>query len=239
MRCRTGSWLRSLRALFSPVRQVQRSRFRRPLVLERLEDRTAPAVFNPVSVAGDGVAAGQLRGDIITANNNPDAINTFNLDGGMYSLTIANGAGQENLSAQGDLDLINLNVGAAPTKTYIFVGNGSNINQTQLDRVFQVLAGPGGTQVIVQFQNVDIMSGQAVDDGTAGVAPGTTDAKGGGILNRDPIINSGGDIAFTNAIVSGNAATGAAGAPGLTGVDGGNGRNADGGGLNSQGGVLT
>src|SRR5438552_7534852 len=147
------SWVKALRAIFPNQDRRRRPQRHRSLRAEVLEDRTAPAVFTPLSTTADG-APGSLRDAIIMANNDEDAVNTFNLDGGTYSLTIDNSVGQENFSGEGDLDLINLSI--PPTKTYIFVGNGATINQTVFDRVFQALAGPTDGGVIVQFQNLTI-----------------------------------------------------------------------------------
>jgi hypothetical protein len=47
-----------------------------------------------------------------------------------------------------------------------------------VDRVFQVFSG-----VTVTFQNLTIMGGKAIDDGSTGALPNTTIAEGGGILS--------------------------------------------------------
>jgi hypothetical protein len=210
--------------------------------VERLEDRTVPAIFNPLAATADG-AVGSLRADIIAANNNGDLSNTFNLQGAIYNLTLKNTAGQENLSATGDLDLVDLS-GSAATKIYIFVGaaaGGTIINASQIDdRVFQII----GSAVTAHFQDLTITGGAAVDNGTAGAMPGQTDALGGGILNQ------GGAVSFTNAVVFGNSAQGFNGGKGANGAGsmggvgnaggaGVNGGNAAGGGLYSSSGTIT
>ena len=47
--------------------------------------------------------------------------------------------------------------------------NATIIDQTQLDRVFQILP-----NVAVTFENLEITGGTAVDDGTAGAMPFST-----------------------------------------------------------------
>src|SRR5262249_13152281 len=151
------------------------------LTVERLEDRTLPATFNPLAGTADG-AAGSLRADIIAANNKCDVTKVFNLENSTHHLTLTNIARQEKLSATGDLDLVNLSASAA-TKIYIFVGtppagmppSSTVINANQIDRVFQVI----GADVTVQFQHLIITGGKAIDDGTAGATPGQTNAQGG------------------------------------------------------------
>src|SRR5262249_10538389 len=93
---------------------------------------------------------------------------------------------------------------------------------------------------LVQFQHITITGGSAVDNGTASATPGTRDAKGGGILNFDPVNNSGGNLAFSSAVVRSNHATGGNGAnAAVPGGAGGPGFNAMGGGLYSQSGTVT
>lgn len=225
----TRSPVRSAKALFSSF-----SRFlkRRPypisrvrLYVEQLEDRLSPATFNPAPGTADG-AAGSLRADIITANGNGDTTNTFNLAAGTYTLNIANGAGgQENASATGDLDLTKGNA------TYIFNGNGKDstfIDQTVVDRVFQAFA-----NVTVQFNDLTIEDGQAIDNGVAGTLPSVTTSLGGGILSQTATLQ------LTNVNVKNNKATGGSGATGALGAPGGNGQDARGGGIAAAGGTVT
>ncbi|HKB38553.1 MAG TPA: CSLREA domain-containing protein, partial [Gemmataceae bacterium] len=147
-------WLPSL---FRPRASVppRRERFR-PGV-ERLEDRTVPAMFNvttPVDVvdASDGVLS--LREAILEANTSPNA-DTIILPAGTYKLTRA-GAGEDE-ALTGDLDITDhLTISGA--------GAGATIVDANfLDRAFHVL---GGTVTI---------SGVTIQHGIAGA--------GGGILN--------------------------------------------------------
>ncbi|MCE9564160.1 MAG: hypothetical protein K8U57_19125 [Planctomycetes bacterium] len=215
--------------------------------VEQLGDRITPANFTADSTLADGaigsatLAGGtaSLRQVITLANTNTDATNTISFTANTYTLTLPQ-ASQENANASGDLDIVNVGTPGAP-KTYIFqgAGTGTVIQQTIVDRVFQIL----GPNVVVKFQNLAITGGQAVDDGTDAVLPGATDAKGGGLLNT-----AGGDVFFTNALVQGNVVGGAMlnGDPGLPGValgdpgkNGGDGKNAFGGGVYSKGGIIT
>jgi hypothetical protein len=142
-------------------------------MVQALEDRTAPVVFQPLAAAPDG-SPGSLRADVIQANAN-HLDNTIFLQAATYNLTLANSAGRENTAAQGALAL----TGAGHTITFVGRGAATVISANHLDRVFQVLPG-----VRVVFRNLTITGGLARDDGTAGVLPDTTYARGGGILNR-------------------------------------------------------
>jgi predicted outer membrane repeat protein len=116
---------------------------------ECLEDRTAPAVFNPLAATADG-AAGSLRADIIAANANADTSNTFNLQAGNYNLT--NSAGELGLTA--------------PGKTYIFAGHGAGvtfITQTVADRLF-LIDGGGYT---ISFSGLTLTGGNSAGSGGA------------------------------------------------------------------------
>ena len=130
------------------------------------------AVYSP-TVFTDGVTGGTttLRDCIIAADAHPGS--TIQLQaGGLYTLSLANTAGQENGARRGDLDI---------TAAMTIVGNGATIEQTVADRVFQILAPNGST--LVAFQNLIIAGGVAVNNGTPGAAAGKTQADGGGILN--------------------------------------------------------
>jgi hypothetical protein len=179
----------------SRVRARAKARRRRPpLAVEALEPRMAPAVFSPLASTPDG-SAGSLRADVILADANHHN-NTIRLQAATYNLTLANTAGQDDSGQLGDLDL----TGAGHTITFIGKGPNTVINANELDRVFQVAKG-----VTAIFSNVTITGGVAQDDGTAGVAPGTTDALGGGILNQ------GGTVTLQSVVVTGNKALGTAG----------------------------
>src|SRR5262245_22672089 len=179
----------------------QRRARRRPrvsLTVERLEDRTTPAVFvvntlmdTTDASPGDGVAkdaSGQtsLRAAIMEANANTGAADiTIQLPVGHYKLSIPNANGQENDALEGDLDV------TSPAHKLIIQGGGSPnlsnpggqviIDAVQLDRVFHIV-NPG---IEVEFKNLTIQGGLARDDGTAGALPKsplTAEALGGGIL---------------------------------------------------------
>src|SRR5262245_39929032 len=95
------NWLENVRKQLQSRANSRRQRssdrpcYRHRLTIEALEDRTMPAVFNPLVAAADG-AAGSLRAAVIAANSNGQS-DVFNLQAGTYELTLANGAGgQEN-----------------------------------------------------------------------------------------------------------------------------------------------
>lgn len=231
-------WLASVKRWMQPVRPIRRvNNIEHLLRLESLESRTAPAVFTADPMAADGTT-NSLRWAITQANNSPDPNDTIQLQiGATYQLTRANISGQDNDNLDGDLDVRNVGY-LAGTKTITIIGLGptrATIQQTVQDRVFHII----GPNVVVRFNNVEIIGGQAVDDGTATVLPGTTDSWGGGVLN------AGGTVSFTNAVVASNLALGADGANGASGTSsspngqaGGNGRNAMGGGIYSTAGTL-
>jgi hypothetical protein len=231
-------WLKSVTRWLQPTRPIRsRQSFESLLRLERLESRLAPAVFTANPSAPDGTV-NSLRWAITQANNSPDANDTIQLQiGALYQLTRVNTGGQDNDNIDGDLDIRNVGY-LAGTKTITIIGLGpvrATIQQTVLDRVFHVI----GPNVIVRFNNVEIVGGRAVDNGTAAVSPGTTHAWGGGVLN------DGGTVSFTNAVVASNSALGGAGTNGadgtsaaVNGQDGTNGRHALGGGIYSSAGTL-
>ncbi|NUQ65406.1 MAG: hypothetical protein HUU20_23305 [Pirellulales bacterium] len=195
----------------------------RRLRLEPLEDRHLLAVIAP-SVFGD-TGPGSLREAILRANADasPDVIE---LRPGTYTLSIANTAGQENLAAQGDLDITQpvtiRGMGAVPGATVI--------DARGIDRVFQVFEG-----ATVVFENLTIQGGLAKDNGEAGVRMGETAACGGGILNGagvDPSSGTGdpgGEIVLDGVFVQRNTARGADRPVGNAG-----GSNAAGGGIYSN-----
>lgn len=126
-------------------------------LLELLEDRHMLATFNPLPTDPDG-SPGSLRAAIIQADSNGQD-NTINLAAGTYQLSIANSAGQENGSAQGDLDL----TGAGHTITIRGAGAAATIiDGDKLDRVFQIL---GGVTAVVS--GLTIQNGVAQDGGTS------------------------------------------------------------------------
>ena len=165
-------WAEALKQMFSPVRKKRPAAAR--LRAEQLDERIVPNSYT-ITDGGDTAASGvltQLRSAITDANANTDATNTITLATDVL-LARANATGQENANSTGDLDIV-----SATTKTYIIqssAGNHFTIDAAALDRVFQII----GTNVTVLFKNVTITGGVAVDDGTAGALPGSTDAKGG------------------------------------------------------------
>ena len=186
------------------------------LFLEPLENRLVPATFVVTRSDDDnGEPAGtsnlSLRQAIFLANQDEDPVSTININVNTCRLTIANGAGgQDNQNLYGDLDLTKTG------HTYIIQqlnpSNPVTIQQTQKDRVFQL-----APDVKVQFNNVQITGGQAVDDGTQGAQPGKTNALGGGILGRGPKTEYGTTVILQGSQVSGNQALAASGLSGQGG----------------------
>src|SRR5262249_20585686 len=163
----------ALKQMFSPSRKTSpiRKRNSTRLSVEPLDARIVPATL----IADDTTDSlafntttlhGTLRGAIQYANTHSDASYTIQLTAGpTYSLALANVSGQENANQTGDLDIDNTTGG---TKSYTLVTTGAAavIDGAGIDRVFQVI----GTDVTVNFDNVTIEDGLAVDDGTAGAA---------------------------------------------------------------------
>jgi hypothetical protein len=171
-----SSWRRFLPSLSPKARLGRRDRrprrqkpSRRPL-LERLEDRLAPAVINVNSTAdilapGGGVVT--LRSAIQTANTNGDLFNTIHLTvAGTYAIT-RNGVDDTNtngdfdiLTAGGMIGLTIDNTSGAPA--IIDGGNGG-------DRVFDVApVGAAGMDVVIGNVNqpsITIQHGVAGTDG--------------------------------------------------------------------------
>ena len=143
-----------------------------------------------------------LRGAIKAANANASANPVIiNLQPATtYNLTLTN-ATQENAAATGDLDIttsvhtvtISGSGSSGPNATIIDAA-GLNTGNFR-DRVFHLTA----SGVNVTFQNLVIQNGKAADDGTAGTSTNptaqNTNRSGGGILNN------GGSVTLTNAIV--------------------------------------
>ena len=244
-------WLKELRQmLFSRIR-LQKPKRKDPrrrqrwvhLSIDPLEDRTLPSVFVPtIFTDSNAPGTGSLRDAVIAANQDPGkGSDTISLAAGTYTLSIPDSAGgQENGAITGDLDITNT------AHKLIIQGQGTSgsnatiINQTVLDRVFQVF----GAQVV--FQNLVIQGGQAVDDGSAGALPGSTNALGGGILNSDGMVtlntvviksnqakasngsnglgggiySVGGSLVISGSSISNNRALGGSGTPGSPGVAG-------------------
>jgi hypothetical protein len=151
-------WVDALKRIFSPLRIRKKQQTTR-LAVEQLDDRIVPHTYNP---SPDGVVSdgdpNSLRDVITQANSINDSNIIINLAAdSTYTLTVDNTGGQENNNSEGDLDIQDL-AGVAGGKTYTFVGVGGNrvpIQQTVMDRVFQII-GPG---VTVDFRNVFIVGG--------------------------------------------------------------------------------
>ena len=185
---------------------VMKKSRRTRLALELLECRVVPATFIVSRSDDDNTTPTvstpnlSLRQAIFLANQDSDPSSTINIQVPVCRLTIANTAGgQDNENLYGDLDL------TKAEHTYIIqqVNPTSpvTISQTQSDRVFQVFPG-----VKVQFNNVTINGGKAVDDGTQGAQPGKTNAMGGGILGRIPTNDYGSTVILQGSEISGNSA---------------------------------
>ena len=86
------------------------------------------------------------------------------------------------------------------------------IDQTVLDRVFQMFSTVGLTGNTVTFENLIIEGGIAQEAGGLGTLPGSADAEGGGILDAE-----GGNIILSNVILQDNVAKAAPGREALGG----------------------
>ncbi|HSQ57416.1 MAG TPA: hypothetical protein VLM40_16965, partial [Gemmata sp.] len=186
--------------------------------MEQLDERVVPtvtltALSNVADTPSGFGTSGSLRYCIEFANASSDHNIIINLSpGGVYNLTRANtllGVGsQENDNKVGDLDIQDKgHVVGTKTITIQSTGLTAVIRQTTLDRVFQILS----NNLLVNFRNVSITGGIAVEDGTA-VLPFTSDSKGGAILN-----SGGASMTFKNVTLSGNVALGGDRAPGANG----------------------
>jgi len=196
------------------------------LSLERLEDRRLLTVITPMTFGDTNatfnpatyftsppsptgkISVPTLRDAVIEANYlystvNPGVANTISLQRGIYTLSIANGATHESASATGDLNITgNLTVQGFSIAGIPF----TTISQTAADRVFEINAGTTSVAPTqVTFQNLTIQGGRAYDNGTD-VAPGTTAAEGGGILDT-----VGANLTLSGVILQNDRALGASG----------------------------
>jgi hypothetical protein len=182
------------------------------LCLEALEARCVPTTFTPTTFLDGGPGSGSLRDAVLKTNaDTGTADDTILLKAGTYSLTIQNTNGQENNGLQGDLDI------TSTKHRLIIQGTGTTgatatiIDASKLqDRVFKILK--PGTQV--QFEDLVIKGGLALDDGAAGAKPGTSDSLGGGILSN-------GNITLDHVLLENNEARGGAGNPAHNAIGGG------------------
>ena len=161
----------------------------RRLLLEDLEERLAPAVFNVTSAAMDG-AAGSLRYAIGQANTNSDPSNTINLAAGVYNLAA---------SSSGELLIRDLAAGVAG-KTLTIAGQSeastfvqSKAFSAQGSRLFEIVGGNGIGET-VRLENLTLRSGFTQNGGLLG----GTAALGGGLLVE------GGDVTLSRVAVSDN-----------------------------------
>ncbi len=219
-------------------------RLARGLRVECLEDRSLLSAVTPVTITPllqsdndpgfkafavkpgvKAVSVWTLRDAVIEANAHPGA-DTIQLPAGTYSLTLWNTkSGQrpgkialslhEQGAARGDLGISDdLTIQGVTGKKGC---PATIIDQKVLDRVFQVLGSRN-----VTLKNLVVEGGTAVDDGSSGAAPYSTDSRGGGILST-----AAAQITLSNVVLRDNAAAGQNGSP------------ADGGGLCADGGTLS
>jgi hypothetical protein len=182
------------------ARHKQRSRTR--LLLEPLEDRCVLTTITPTTFADGVLGSGSLRDAVLQFNADTGSDNdTIQLLAGTYALTIRNTGGHhETAGLQGDLNI------TSTSHRLIIQGAGSSgANATIVDasllqdRVFEIV-NPG---TLVVFQDLVIQGGLAQDDGSNGALAGSTDARGGGILNN------GGTVTLDHVVLTNNVARGA------------------------------
>ncbi len=217
------SWFTALftsKSKRSVASAAPRKRTRRASALgETLEDRTVPAVFNPVIVPDTALLAGanfSLREAVIAANAS-NANDTINLKAGVYQLggTEALNTRLEDAALSGDLDLTD------DFHTLTIVGKGAGISiidADQIDRVFEIFP-----NVTVVFRNLTIRDGRATDvsyleeDAPEFIGSFDNSAAGGGVLiNRA-------NVTLDNVLVTSNFADAGDGDNGTHGDTNGNG----------------
>lgn len=192
------------------------------LWLERLEDRTVPAVYRvtgtadglgvvtPSATPGVDFDASTLRAAVIAANASVGVADTILLPAGTYKLTLT--GTNEDAAATGDLDITdNLTITGAGAASTAVDGN-------LTDRVFEIF---GGTTV--SMSGLTVQNGRA-QPGDTKRNSGTDDALGGGILSF-------GSLTLDSCVVTGNQANGADDTP--------NAGNGQGGGIYTDGPNLT
>lgn len=189
----------------------------RCLFLEVLEDRLAPAIFNLVPEAADGLT-GSLRWAISQANSNGDASNTINLAAGTYSLTD---------TTAGNLLIANAN-GNVPIKTLTIAGQGQVIIEPDApgwnDRIFQIegpftILDPGITDAYGMVVNLE---GLTIQDGKVSSSGGIplTEANGNAILEGlgGGILVQNAQVTLDNVVVQNNVVQGLPGPAGSNGT---------------------
>lgn len=182
----TRTWIRRL--FTRTPRTIHKAPARCRPGLETLEDRMAPATFNPLPGTADG-ADGSLRAAIVAANQNADASNTIILTNGTYTLSLDRELMIADSSPQ------------VPVKTLTITGNGAanTIVAGAGSRITQILSEPGVAEVVT-FQDLAIRNGNAQDAGST--SRSAFERRGGGLL-----IN-GGDVTLNRVVVQNNIARG-------------------------------
>jgi predicted outer membrane repeat protein len=185
---------------------------RRRLLVEPLESRAVPTVFNVNSLADLSISAGvdtatgaikgthtvTLRSAIEAANATPGN-NTIRLTlSGTYSISIAPGS-NDNDNTSGDFDIIpNASSSSGSTLTIINTSGGAvTVSGNHLDRVFDInpndASSPSGFTVV--FQGFTITNGNA--------SPGDgADGSGGGIRDQGNV-----NLTLNNMVVTKNSST--------------------------------
>src|SRR5262249_12033349 len=179
----------------------QKKRYRRPLLLEPLEGRCVPTTITPTTFADGGLGSGSLRDAVLQFNADTGTDDDIiQLEAGTYPLTIGNPGGRhETAGLEGDLNITNTAHRLLVRGAGSSGDNATIIDAGQLqDRVFQIVNPT--TQVV--FQDLVIRGGLAQDDGSDGALAGSTDARGGGILNN------GGDVTLDHVVITNNVARG-------------------------------
>lgn len=177
------------------------------LAFEGLERRDVPAIYAPLAAAADGTG-NSLRAAVIQANESRELTHTFQLEAGVYTLSVANGpSGSDDDSLRGDLDLRNPVGQLYQVRTYEFVGQGAGrtiIDGGMIDRVFHAYALERGVVQVI-LRDLTIRNGLAQTNDVAGSQPGQSPAWGGAIL-----VDRAG-LTMENVVVEGNIARGGSG----------------------------
>jgi hypothetical protein len=206
------AWRHVLDQLF-PYRVKQRRRpyTRRTLrpLLETLEDRTAPAVFNVPSGNEPGTIIPNLGAAIVLADANSDASNIINLAPGSYPV-------------------VNQAIVAASSKTLMIVGQGSGVTITA----------DGQGRVFTIDANV-VLEGLTITGGKVEAASAQSLAQGGGLLIDGGQVTLSSVNVTANTVRGGDWPQGAAGTSNRAGDNGGHGGDAQGAGIYLASGSLT
>ena len=160
------------------------------LLLEALEDRLAPAIFNVATVADSAVpGSGTLRAAIL-ASDATAGPNTINLTvAGTYKLTLF---GSAHDGTNGALQITNQSVTITNTS-----GGTALIDGGGVDRVFDIEGMVAGG---VAFNGVTIQNGLASTNSNAGADVNGSSDDGGGIYSPQT------SVTLNNSTVGGNQA---------------------------------